>query len=136
MSVIQNGSARVRAACAGIMALALAAGSAIPAAAEVGSDAERSDLFPIVRVYAGIASPANCAHITGKRNGAPGGQSVHRDAKPVTITVAMSGGQCGKKALRYGFQTTVSGGKTMLQLFFVSSGGKLLKKELIAIAGY
>ncbi|MCB1473622.1 MAG: hypothetical protein H6884_03070 [Rhodobiaceae bacterium] len=120
----------------GAVAAAMVAGNAIPASAEVGSDAERSDLFPLVLVHAGIASPANCAHITGRQNGAPAGQGVHRDAKPVTIKVAMSGGQCGKKALRYTFQTPVSGGKTMLQLFFVSNAGKLLKRELIAISGY
>lgn len=116
---------------AGTMALA----AVFPAHAEVGSDAEQTGMGNLVRVTAGIASPANCARITGKRNGAPAGRAVHRDAKPVTIIVAMSGGQCGKRALRYTFQTPVSG-KSLIQLFFVSTSGKLLKNEKISIAYY
>lgn len=136
MSWRQNNAKTRRNLVSGAIAAAMLAGVAIPASAEVGSDAERTDLFPLVLVHAAMASPASCAHITGRQNGAPAGQGVHHDAKPVTIKVAMSGGQCGKSALRYTFQTPVSGGKTMLQLFFVSNAGKLLKRELIAISGY
>ena len=120
---------------AAALAGALALTAAVPAHAEFGSDARRTAFGSLVQVYAGIRSPANCARITGKRNGAPAGRAVHHDAKPVTIIVAMSGGQCGKRNLTYGFQTATSG-KSLIQLFFVSTSGKLLKNEKISISNY
>ncbi|MCC0050038.1 MAG: hypothetical protein H6882_12955 [Rhodobiaceae bacterium] len=120
---------------AAVLAGALAIPAAVPAHAEFGSDARRSNLGSLVVVHAGIRSPANCARIVGKRNGS-GGRAVHRDAKPVTIIVAMNGGQCGKRNLSYGFQTSVSGNKSLIQLFFVSTSGKLLKNEKISISNY
>ncbi|MCB1482581.1 MAG: hypothetical protein KDJ55_11560 [Rhodobiaceae bacterium] len=120
-----------------VLAASLASAATIitplSASAETGSSARETGFGSSIRVTAGIASPANCARITGKRNGAPGGRAVHRDAKPVTIIVAMSGGQCGKRSLHYTFQTS-AGGKSLIQLFFVSTSGKLLKNEKISIA--
>jgi len=123
-----------------VLAASLASAATIitplSASAETGSSARETGFGSSIRVTAGIASPANCARITGKRNGAPGGRAVHRDAKPVTIIVAMNGGQCGKRNLSYGFQTSVSGNKSLIQLFFVSTSGKLLKNEKISISNY
>ncbi|MFN0263297.1 hypothetical protein ACKTEK_05390 [Tepidamorphus sp. 3E244] len=119
-------------------AAVLAAGMAVvgaPAHAEFGSDARQTAFGPFVRVNAGIVAPAKCARITGKRNGAPGGVAVSRNAKPVTVIVAMAGGRCGKRNLNYSFQTTQNG-KDFIQIFFVSTSGKLLKKEKVPVEFY
>ena len=131
LSVLRARAARLR-----LVPAALAALIMLPLTAQAGfgSDARRAAVGPFVQVYAGITSPANCAHISGRKNGAPAGRAVHPDAKPVTVIVALSGGKCGKRNLTYGFQTSVPRGKSLIQLFFVTPGGKLLKNETISIA--
>ena len=131
LSFLRARAARFRLVAAAVVALVVLP---LTAHAGFGSDARRGGLGSFVQVYAGITAPANCAHITGRRNGAPAGRAVHPDAKAVTIIVAMSGGACGKRNLTYGFQTSVPQHKSLLQLFFVTPNGKLLKNEKISIA--
>lgn len=108
---------------------------ATPARAEIGSDAQGTNFGPFVRVNAAIRAPSDCARIIGKRNGAPPGMAVARNAKAVTLTVAMSGGRCGRRNVLYSFQT-LARNKDFIQLFFVTTNGRLLKKEKVSISPY
>lgn len=84
---------------------------------------------------ANYLSARGCDRVVDFRHGAPVGERVDRDATAYTIVIDIRDQSCGRRGPRVvrhmrGLSPRVPGN---IHLFFISTGGAVLKRELIAI---
>jgi hypothetical protein len=116
--------------------LFLSSGSAL--AQGPGSFAERQlemRMGNSVRIDTSFVASDGCQAILGARSGAPAGVSVHNEILPVTVTVGRDPGGCsGDRVLRRVFAVGGSAIHNLVEIFFVSPDGRVLRSEKVAIA--
>jgi hypothetical protein len=87
---------------------------------------------PLMEVYVTLPPPARCARIASWRDG-PSGHERHPSAQAVSVVVAGTGGRCGKRLLTKTFLMAHRRGYGLLEIFYVTTGGRLIFSELIEI---
>jgi hypothetical protein len=87
---------------------------------------------PLMEVYVTLPAPARCARIASWRNGASGHER-HPSAQAVSVVIAETGGRCGKPLLTRTFLVAHKRGYGLMEIFYVTKGGRLIFSELIEI---
>jgi hypothetical protein len=87
---------------------------------------------PLVEVYAVIPPPARCSRIASWRDGASGHER-HPNAQAVSLVITATGGRCGRDLISKTFLLSHKQGYGLLEIFYVTPGGRLIFSELIEI---
>ncbi|MEM8878751.1 MAG: hypothetical protein AAGD23_12905 [Pseudomonadota bacterium] len=87
---------------------------------------------PLIEVYAVIPPPARCSRIASWREGASGHER-HPHAQAVSLVVTASGGRCGSGLISKTFLLAHKRGYGLLEIFYVTPGGRLIFSEIIDI---
>ncbi|MBZ0218276.1 MAG: hypothetical protein K8F25_17095, partial [Fimbriimonadaceae bacterium] len=94
---------------------------------------EGGGLGASIRVDANWLSSSGCGRVVSFGEYAPAGAYVRHDAVPLTIVVDMAAGPCGNpRVIRKMTVIGSQGNTTLVSIFFVSTTGKLLKRENVA----
>ncbi len=101
-----------------------------------GSIAYAEGGYISIRVDANMLSRGGCGRVVSSRRGAPAGVQAAYDAVPATVTIDM-GANCTSepKVVRSMFPMSGIPNISLVQIYFVSTSGRILKTERVSISG-
>lgn len=102
-----------------------------------GSTAYGEGGYVSIRVDANMLSRSGCGQVVSNRRGAPDGIRVAQDSVPVTVTIDMDTNcHTEPKVVRSMFPMSGGPNISLVQIFFVSTSGRILKSERVSIFLY